>query len=73
MFLYNFSCSGQICGVSDTTNSLQGIAIFNNSFFSLEASSCENVFMTTAFPPTSNLTELTTPNATTKIQVTLLK
>ncbi len=27
------SCGGQLCGVTDATASLQGVTVFNNSFF----------------------------------------
>ena len=47
-------CSGQYCGVDSSANSLQGVAVFNNSRFKFVYSSCEEAFLMTTFPPNSS-------------------
>ena len=49
------ACNGQFCGTEDTTSSMLGVAVFNNSYFSMTYSSCEEAFMLTNFPPNKSL------------------
>jgi hypothetical protein len=51
LFILFKECSGQICGSSDLSSGLQGVTVFNNSFFLSIGSSCEDAFMLTGYPP----------------------
>jgi hypothetical protein len=54
------ACNGQLCGVYDTSALSQSIVVFNNSHFPLIASTCEDAFIKTSYPPeSSQLIDLT--------------
>jgi hypothetical protein len=47
-------CSGQYCGIDDSTSALQGAALYDNTRFPVVYPSCEVAFMKSTFPPNSS-------------------
>jgi len=50
----HLACSGQLCGTYNSITSTQSIAVFDNSQFPMVATSCEDAFMQTIYPPQSS-------------------
>ena len=60
-----------MCGVADTSASIEGVSVFTNSYFSFESTSCDDAFVKSPVRSSANVTRLRLPDSTADVQVIL--
>ena len=61
-----------MCGVVDSSSKLQGVSIFDNSFFDFEVEDCEEAILKTSLRTTPKVTRLKISGDTSNVRIVVL-